>query len=136
MTTHQHQPVPLSSPCEKMTNRPRGLFARAGLLLVMLFFVFAAVLPPLAAQDVIIGEPVTYTGLDAKEDGKSLAPLKLTRNPKPKYPDELRKSDIYGYAIALSPTYESIRRALDGKDQRPEDVFYHFSLRNQPNQPT
>jgi len=57
-----------------------------------------------AAQDVTIGQPVTYTGLDETEGGQYSAPIKLKRSPKPEYPEKLRGTDSYGYAIAFSPT--------------------------------
>ena len=56
---------------------------------------------PLVAQDVTIGAPVTFAGLDV---GKNSIPLKLKSSSKPKYPAALRDTNTYGYAIAFSPT--------------------------------
>jgi len=55
----------------------------------------------LNAQDVSIGTPVTFTGLD---DGQNRAPLKLKYSPKPEYPDSWVKANTYGYAIVFSPS--------------------------------
>jgi hypothetical protein len=61
-------------------------------------------LPPLPAQDVTIGEPVTYYGFD---DGQNLPPLALVSSPLPAYPEELRGTDTYSYAIARWPVTSS-----------------------------
>jgi len=68
-------------------------------------------LAPLNAQDVTIGAPVTFIGLD---DGQERAPLKLTSSPKPEYPPALRDASIstYDYVIAFSPT---ARDAITGE---------------------
>jgi len=55
----------------------------------------------LNAQDVTIGTPVTFAGLD---DGQNRVPLKLKYSPKPEYPDSWVKANTYGYAIVFSPS--------------------------------
>ena len=75
---------------------------------VLAMVALALVSAPLAAQDVTIGNPVTYSGLD---DGQNRAPLKLNRSPKPDYPDALRGANTYGCAIAFSPSLRDAERA-------------------------
>ena len=69
------------------------------LALMTLAFALPATLP-LNAQDITIGTPVTLTGPD---DSPPKTVFKLTRSTMPKYPDALRDTGTYGYAIAFSP---------------------------------
>jgi len=73
------------------------------------FFAFALLtlaFTPLNAQDVTIGTPVTFTRHD---DDPNREPLKLWPSPKPRYPDEWRGTNNYGYAITFSPTEHEIK---------------------------
>ena len=72
------------------------------LALLSLALALSATAPFIAhAQDVTIGAPVTFIGLD---DGQNRAPLKLKPSSKPKYPAVWRDINTYGYAIAFSPS--------------------------------
>jgi len=72
-----------------------------------IFFAFCALLmlTPLAAQDVTIGAPVTFT---ASSDNQNCDSLKLQKAPKPKYPSEWRDTGTYGYVIMFSPTVREL----------------------------
>jgi len=81
---------------KKMTN---SRLANNSRLLALALLALACA--PLVAQDVTIGVPVTFTGLD---DGQNRVPLKLISSPKTTYPAELRPTNTYGCAIAFSPS--------------------------------
>jgi len=72
-------------------------------LFAIALLTFAAALPfaHLAAQDLIVGTPVTFKGLD---DGQNLKPLKLEYTPKPLRPTKKPAPKTYEYAIAFSPS--------------------------------
>ena len=70
--------------------------------IALLTFAFALPFAPfntLNAQDVTIGTPVTFTGLD---DGQNRKPLKLKHGSKLFNPAELLGPNTYGYLIAFS----------------------------------
>ena len=90
--------------------KPPAILAAVTTLAVALFAAATLAPAPLKAQDITIGEPVTYSGLD---NAQNLPPLKLKNCPAPKVPKQMRESDKYDYVIVLSRPAEAFERDLD-----------------------
>jgi len=88
-------------------------------ILPALCALLAFVAAPLSAQDITVGAPVTFAGLD---DGQNREPLTLKSKPRLRYPAAWRDANFYEYAILFSPSARSTELSRNTNLSRHNDL--------------